>query len=277
MTSMNIQDMFGLWWDVPWVRYLVLLLLPIGVIDAYYTHLLLATYGPEYEYNPFVRLAFIHNLGIVWGIVNIVSFALFTMLIGSYYLYTRGNISGNKTPYLSLLLCMRIGIAIYNVFVFYWVYEAPFFAAIGGALSYVVISGLMSRDNDVSIKGFKRYFRAKYDRFHDKILTLGLEDTAAKDLKPLKSHEEPKSSRSLTRRIAYILIAIGLFVSFPFVLTCIAEFTGAAAWTEMYGDLFYWNYLSAPTFMMGFVLVIVVVGVVLYLLLRAFDTTEGAW
>lgn len=280
LANMDLFDMFGLWWDVVWVRYLVLSLIPIGVIDGIYTSLLFAAHGPEHEYNLLVRLAFMNNLGMVWVIVNIVSFAMFAMLAGSYYLHTRENVFGNKTRWLSLLISIRVGGALYNIFVYYWIWQAGFLAMLGMFLVYIGMNTLLSQDRDVSLDRFKRYFRARYDRFHDALLTRGINQTPEE--KALIMNEEDSNKKTdgantWAKRIAYILIAVLVFVSIPFILTEIARLTGALDWTGVFGGTFYWNYISGPTFMIGFIMVIGVVAVAVYLMFKAFDTSKGAW
>ncbi|MGV9170532.1 MAG: hypothetical protein ACOC38_11405 [Promethearchaeia archaeon] len=280
LANMDLLDMFGLWWDVVWVRYLVLSLIPIGVIDGIYTSLLFAAHGPEHEYNLLVRLAFMNNLGMVWVIVNIVSFAMFAMLAGSYYLHTRENVFGNKTRWLSLLISIRVGGALYNIFVYYWIWQAGFLAMLGMFLVYIGMNTLLSQDRDVSLDRFKRYFRARYDRFHDALLTRGINQTPEE--KALIMNEEDSNKKTdgantWAKRIAYILIAVLVFVSIPFILTEIARLTGALDWTGVFGGTFYWNYISGPTFMIGFIMVIGVVAVAVYLMFKAFDTSKGAW
>ncbi|MFO7835772.1 MAG: hypothetical protein R6V83_03885 [Candidatus Thorarchaeota archaeon] len=280
LANMDLFDMFGLWWDVAWVRYLVLSLIPIGVIDGIYTSLLFAAHGPEHEYNLLVRLAFMNNLGMVWVIVNIVSFAMFAMLAGSYYLHTRENVFGNKTRWLSLLISIRVGGALYNIFVYYWIWQAGFLAMLGMFLVCIGMNTLLSQDGDVSMERFKRYFRARYDRFHDALLTRGIDQTPEE--KVLIMNEEDsnkKTDRANTwpKRTAYMLIAVLVFVSIPFILTEIARLTGALDWTGVFGGTFYWNYISGPTFMIGFIMVIGVVALAVYLMFKAFDTSKGAW
>ena len=75
--------MFTLWWEKPWVRNLVLLLTPVGIIDATFTVLLFNTIG-NFEYNPFVRAALQSEWWIVWFFVDALSFFLLIMMAGSY-------------------------------------------------------------------------------------------------------------------------------------------------------------------------------------------------
>ncbi|MBS3795652.1 MAG: hypothetical protein KGY80_12180 [Candidatus Thorarchaeota archaeon] len=280
LANMDLADMFGLWWDVPWVRYLVLSFIPIGIIDGVYTSLLFAAHGPEFEYNLLVRLAFTNDFGMVWIIINIVSFALFTMLAGSYYLHTRTNVFGNRTRWLSLIISIRMGTALHNMLAYYWIPEAPLLAMLGAFLLYIGMNILLNRDRDVSMKGVKRYFKAKYDRFHDALLTRGINPTSEGDLQNVNEEKNDENSEKATKwakRIAYMLTAIIVFVAIPFVLVGIARFTGASDWSGLFGDIFYWNYVSGPTFIMGFVMILGAVGIAVYLIFKAFDTGKGAW
>ena len=75
----------------------------------------------------------------------------------------------------------------------------------------------------------------------------------------------------------YILAAIALFIFMPYFLVFLSEITGAAAFSDIYGPLVFWNELSAPAFLMGFVSICIFVAVIMYLILRSFEVQDGAW
>ena len=71
---MTTHQMFTLWWGERWVRNLVLLLTPVGFIDATFTVFLFRALGAEFEYNPFVRAALLSEWWFVWFLVDTLSF-----------------------------------------------------------------------------------------------------------------------------------------------------------------------------------------------------------
>ncbi len=83
--------------------------------------------------------------------------------------------------------------------------------------------------------------------------------------------------RTWLKRAGWVALAIGVFVLTPFVLSVLAEVTGVVHFREIYGPLLMWNDLSAPAFVVGFVIILALMTVMMYLVLRAFSPTEGAW
>ena len=268
--------MFSLWWEERWVRGLVLALSPIGLVDALFTFLLFQVHGPEYEYNPIVRLALTSDWWFAWVVIDIISFVFLAMIAGSYYVHTRKSIFGNQTHWFSFLIALRVGVALFNVLTFYMDPYSFFWGFLGAILSYFVVGRLLSRERDISITGFKRYWRAKYDRVHDRFITRGLKVEEVEE-STSEIESEPTSRAVWLKRGGYLSMVIVVFVSTPFVLTIIGYATGGFAWTEEFGEVFYWNTAAGQTFLAGFVTVIILISVMMYFMLRAFNTTEGAW
>ena len=79
------------------------------------------------------------------------------------------------------------------------------------------------------------------------------------------------------RRAAYMAMAIAMFVGIPLILVMLADLTGVIHFREIFGPLIWWNELSAPSFMLGFLAIVLMVGIVIFFILKAFDTSEGAW
>ncbi len=268
--------MFSLWWKEKWVRGLVLALSPIGFVDALFTFLLFQAHGPEYEYNPIVRLALTSDLWFVWVVIDIISFVFLAMIVGSYYIHTRKSIFENRTGWFSVLIALRVGAVIYNIVLFY-LYAYPFFwGALGGILTFVGVGRLLSREKDVSIAGFKRYWRSKYDRIHDRFIMRGLskEDDEKSEPEP-KPIPTPKTV--MLKRAGYLSLVIAVFVSTPFVLTSVGFVTGGLGWTEEFGGNFFWNTVASQSFLAGFATVLILISLMMYFMMKAFTTTEGAW
>jgi hypothetical protein len=257
----------------------VLAISPIGLIDAIYTILLFQSHGAEYEYNPFVRLALTSEWLVVWIVIDVISFLFFAMIAGSYYLHTRVSVFENHTRWLSGLIGLRVGAAFYNVLLYYEIPEPVFFGGFAGLITYFIVGKLLARDRDLSIKGFNRFWRAKYDRLHDYLITRGTKEIREKDR--IMDDDGIRASTDVKRvwlkRAAYISIVIVVFVSTPFILVTVAELTGGAYWTDIFGTDFYWTQLSGQSFIIGFFVIILLVGAMIWFLMKAFTTTEGAW
>jgi hypothetical protein len=291
-STMTSHQMFTLWWNEPWVRNLVLLLSPVGIIDATFTILLFNQLGADFEYNPFVRVALQSEWWIVWFFIDAFSFFLFIMMAGSYYLHTRRSAVDNRIGIVSGLVAMRVGLAAHNVIRFYGVVPAVFGSLITGLITFIVVDSLLDRTSDVSWHGFKQWWRHKSDRRHDEKLMKRVrkpnrgvehqlnERTAREsDSEMNKTEDAPtQSSQSVWRKRAfYILGAIALFIIMPYVLIFISEITGVASFTDIYGPLVFWNQLSAPAFLIGFIAICIFTASIMYLILRSFEVQEGAW
>ena len=275
--------MFSLWWQEKWVRGLVFALSPIGLVDAIYTILLFQAHGAEYEYNLIVRLALSSNWWFIWVIIDVLSFVIFAMITGSYYLHTRLSVFGNYTSWLSALIGIRVGAVVYNILLFYGDAIPMIWASLSALAVFSVVGNLLSRNRNPSVQGFKTFWRAKYDRIHHRILLRGLERERDEDIEvPVEPSSDQTSSPVYPRRIwleraGYISIAIIVFASIPFILVTVGMVTGGLFWSDIYGSSFYWNELSAQTFIIGFTVIIILMSVIMYMILKAFTASDGAW
>jgi hypothetical protein len=276
---MSVTEIFSLWWKERWVRGLVLALSPIGLVDAMFTFLLFQAHGPEFEYNPIVRLALTSDWWFAWVVIDIVSFVFLAMIAGSYYVHTRKSIFGNQTHWLSFLIALRVGVALFNVLSFYLDPYSFFWGTLGAIFTYFVVGRLLSRERDISVAGFKRYWRAKYDRVHDRLITGGLKmvEEEEDEESPSEPEPTPTSRAVMLKRAGYLSMVIVVFVSTPFILTVVGSVTGGLSWIETFGGSFRWNTVSGQSFLAGFVAVIILISFMMYFMMKAFSTTEGAW
>jgi hypothetical protein len=270
---MTTTQMLSLWWQEKWVRGLVIALSPIGLVDAIFTILLFQAHGAEFEDNPIVRLALTSDWWFAWIMVDIFSFVIFAMIAGSYYIHTRSSIFGNNTSWLAGLIALRVGIAVYNVFLYFNDIYPIFWGTLVGFLSFIAVHRLLNREKPITMRSAKHYWRAKYDRLHDRMITRGIE----KKEETIPLEPVPTPIGVWLRRAGFISIAIMVFVSIPFVLITVGELTGGLYWNEQYGGSFYWNDLSANAFLWGFLTVIVLISVMMYFIMKSFTAREGAW
>jgi len=291
LSTMTSHQMFTLWWGERWVRNLVLLLTPIGLVDAIYTILLFRQIGAEFEYNPLVRAALLSEWWVVWFIIDALSFFLFIMMAGSYYLHTRHSLVNNRTGLVSGLVAIRVGLAAHNVVRFQGEFSALFAGFMFGVTTYIIMDSLLDRRNDVSWEGFKQWWKHITDRRHDdRLIRKAIRSTQGDDTqldekieKEIGAEVSNTSDDSIQggsfwrKRAMYLLGAIALFIIMPYFLVFLGDITGVTSFTDIYGSLIWWNELSAPAFLLGFVSICIFTASIMYLILRSFDVQEGAW
>jgi hypothetical protein len=291
LSTMTPHQMFTLWWREPWVRNLVLILSPLGIIDATFTVLLFNRLGNDFEVNPLVRFALQSEWWFIWFFIDAFSFFIFIMMAGSYYLHTRNSLINNRIGVVSGLVAIRMGLAMHNVIRFQGSFPAVFCGLITGLVSFIIVDSLLDRTSDVSWHGFKQWLKYRNDRRHDEKLMkkvsrekrgdeMQLEEKIEKEIDSViaKSEEAPKSGQGIWRKRAlYILGAIAVFLLMPYFLEFLANWTGVTAFTDIYGPLVFWNQLSAPAFLLGFVSICIFTAVIMYLILKSFEVQEGAW
>ncbi len=291
-STMTPHQMFTLWWNEPWVRNLVLLLSPVGIIDAAFTVLLFGQIGAGFEYNPIVRAALQSEWWIVWFFIDAISFFLFIMMAGSYYLYTRRSLVDNRIGIVSGLVAMRVGLAAHNVIRFHGIFPAVFGGLMMGLITFIIVDSLLDRTSDVSWQGFKQWWKHKSDRRHDKMLMKKamkqkrgddtqldekIEREIDSEITKAKKPETPSVQRIWRKRASYILGAIALFIFMPYFLVFLADLTGVTGFSDIYGPLVFWNELSGTGFLLGFLAICVFTASIMYLILRSFEVQEGAW
>lgn len=289
-STMTSRQMFTLWWEERWVRIFVLLLTPVGIIDAVFTILLFNTLGASYEYNPIVRLALVSEWWIVWFLIDAISFALFIMLAGSYYIHTRKSLVNNRTGLVSGLVALRVGLAGHNVIRFYGIFPGVLGGILLSLITYIIVDSLLDRTSDVTWQGFKQWWKHRTDRFHDyrliqkanrgdeNQLDEQIEKEIDSELLKTTESDKPETLGIWKKRFLYLLGALALFLIMPYFLVFISHWTGVAAFSDIYGPLVFWNELSAPAFLLGFAAICIFTAGIMYLVLRSFEVDgSGAW
>ena len=280
LSTMTSREMLSLWWEEKWVRYLVFSLAPIGLIDAVYTVLLWNDLGAAFEFNPLVRYALSTEWWFLWFVIDIVSFSLFAMIAGSYYLHTRSRIFGNRINWLAALVGFRIGAAAYNILLFYGFRAAFTAAVIAGIGTGLLLRVLLGRTEDISKLGFKVYWRGKYDSLRDRLLKRGTKARESTVQTHVATPAEPMPGDSASlwlKRAAYLSIAALVFVSAPFFLVMVADLTGAHTFSEIFGPYVFFNELSSNAFLAGFLSVVILAAAMMFFILKAFSAKEGTW
>ncbi|NWF96458.1 MAG: hypothetical protein HXY34_10000 [Candidatus Thorarchaeota archaeon] len=273
---MTTREMVSLWWRERWVRYMVFSLTPIGFVDAIYTVLLWNSKGAEYEINPIVRLALSTEWWYIWFVTDVVSFSLFAMVAGSYYLHTRSRIFGTKTKWLAVLVAFRVAAATHNILLFYSVSYPVFGTALAALVSYLLLKHLLGRTEDISRRGLTDYVRWKYYRLRDHLVSRGLKMTQTEPKEVMVPAVKDSVSSTL-KRAGYISAGVLVFVSTPFILALVGDLTGLTSWSEVFGPYVFFNEISGPAFIVGFVVILVLTAAILRLLLEAFGDEGGAW
>ncbi|MHA1770346.1 MAG: DUF5658 family protein [Candidatus Thorarchaeota archaeon] len=290
-STVRTKELFTLWWSDRGIRGLVFILSPIGVIDALSTMILFQTHGHEYEFNPLVRLMLSINLWPIWCIIDAISFPLFLMIVGTYYVHTKKGISLNVIRIASILVSIRIFGVSYNTLILLSRPDTVMWASLLSLSTYLMLKRLLSRESNISLGAIRRYIQSKRTSLLIFLATRKIttpirimemttmkSDSSVVIQEPSTEHPQKRSRRKVwMKRLAWIAGAILMFVLAPFILIGIGILTGGISWNSIYGNFFYWNQLSGITFVIGFFVTLVIFGAVMLFLMNAFDETEGAW
>ncbi|MFQ5833341.1 MAG: hypothetical protein ACE5H4_11600 [Candidatus Thorarchaeota archaeon] len=281
MGDISIRELCTTWWSKAWIRVIVLALIPIGIIDVCYTLLATELYGVAIEFNPITRFLLANNLWLVWSLMNIVGFSLFCMLAGSYYLHTRNNLQGPNTLWLSLILALRLGLAVYNTTYFYIPFVLTIYPPLWTGLftftsTFVVMDKLLTRRVDITRRSIKSYFTVRLSNIQDARLIRTATADAPKLEAPARKKVVKTSVQKSTwvKRGVYITLGLLVAVAMGWVIEVIGVFTGLTSWSERYGWLFFFNELSGRGFLLSIVGILAVMSVSMYFIIRAFETTE---
>ncbi|MFX0044285.1 MAG: hypothetical protein ACFE8Z_00415 [Candidatus Hermodarchaeota archaeon] len=289
LDTITPKQLGTLWWSEKWVRILVIMLFPVGIIDATYTIVTTWELGPEVEFNPIARYLIANNLWLPWAMMNILGFAVFSMLAGSYYLHTRENPGGPDTTWISLIISLRVAMATYNVTYYHIpfvivVYPPMWTGLLAFFLTYVGVGRLLSREGDVSWRGFKRYFKVRADNIRDRRMistasrySSQAEDELVEEI-PLTTVETtplvpkaPVGKIGWTKRVFYVAVAIGAIVMIGWSLEYIGILTGLYTFRERY-PLVFFNQLVGRGFVVSLAMILFLIGVSMYMILKAFET-----
>ncbi|UCH04186.1 MAG: hypothetical protein JSW05_11500 [Candidatus Thorarchaeota archaeon] len=289
LNSITPRQLSTLWWTERWVRYLVFLLFPVGIIDAVYTITITWQLGPEVEFNPIARYLIAADLWLPWALLDIIGFALFSMLAGSYYLHSRKTYGGPDTTWITAIISLRVAMTTYNV----TYYHIPFFIAVYPpfwtstfmfALTYFGIGRLLNRTSDISRQSIRQYFRTRIDNIKDRRLisaatrhssatqTTGSGEalvTQKRKVATLDDLSLPKTPWS--RRIAYLTMAALTIVSMVMVLEVVGVATGLFTFREQYHIVFI-NTLVGRGLVASLVVVLFFMAISMYMIFKAFES-----
>ena len=281
LADISIRELCTTWWSKTWIRVIVLLLIPIGVVDVYYTLLAIERYGVEVEFNPITRLFLGNDLWLPWAIMNIIGFSLFCMLAGSYYLHTRGNLEGPNTLWLSLIIALRLGLAVYNITYFYvpfvvTVYPPLWTGVFTFTIAFVALDKLLTRRSDITQRSIRSYFTVRLSNIEDARM---IRAAGPGEQKPKEAAIPPPPRSTLQRNVwakrgVYLVLGVVMILAMGWIIEVIGVVTGLAEWSERYGAFVFFNELSGRGFLLSMVGVLSVASISMYFIIKAFETTE---
>lgn len=291
--SLHVNDLFTKWWTERWVRAIVLLLIPIGIIDTIYTIAIADVFGVQAEFNPITRSLLEMGLWLPWSFINIGGFTLFCMMAGSYYLHTRPNPGGPDTFWLSLVISLRVAMAGYNVTFLYMPFVVtiypPFWVALFSfVFTLYSMNKLLKRQHDLSWAQAKYTVSSRVQSYKDTKLieSAGVpqeEETETADLSREVKREiredRAKESKPLwqnawIKRVAYLTGSALSFVLMGSTIQFISDFSGLTQWSQQQGPYFVLNEFTGPPVMASFIAIIFFMGLSLMLIMKAFSTTQ---
>jgi hypothetical protein len=294
LSTLTLRELFTGWWAVRWIRTLVLILIPIGIIDTLYTIGMTNIYGYEIEFNPVTRELLAAGYWLPWSFFNIMGFTIFCMMTGSYYLHTRSRLGGPDTFVFSLIIALRIAMVGYNVTFYYlpWiagmVYPPFWTASFTFIFSLYLMNKLLNRQYDVSWFQTKYFFSSRFNNYRDAKL---INSTGAgKDVSTGMTNSNREANAELTKslpiakktwrdgawrkRVIYLSGALFSFVLMGFSIQIISDVTGLSRGSEIHGPFFILNEVTGPPVMASFLAIIVFISLSLLFIFKAFSTTE---
>jgi hypothetical protein len=294
LSTISPRELFTGWWAVRWVRALVLMLIPIGIIDTMYTIGMTEIYGFEIEFNPITRELLAAGYWLPWSFLNIMGFTFFCMMAGSYYLHTRWRPSGPDTFSLSLIISLRVAMVGYNVTFYYlpWiagmVYPPFWTGAFTFLLSLYLMNKLLKRQHDITWYQTKYYLTSRLVNYRDAklISSTGIKNKETintknwnRETKQEILSDMPKIKRvwwkgSGIKRVAYLSASLFSFILMGLSLQFISDITGLTHWSEVHGPYFILNEVTGPPVMISFLFIIGFISVSLVLIFKAFSTTD---
>lgn len=286
INTISSTKMVSLWWTVRWVRGLVFMLIPIGVVDTIFTIGMSIEFGPAIEFNPITRWFLVNGLWHIWAIINILAYTFFCMLAGSYYLHTRNHPSGPDTFWLSLIISLRIAMTAFNVTFFYIPFVVsvypPFwvglFAFIGGLY---LTNNLFKRERDLTWRDATSFVTIRLENRYDakliKDATAGMtqyDDIENKSIKnisesDISGFQEVGSMKKQiwVKRFGYFA---GFILSFVGMAVCINIIAVLSDYSRWQSDLPAFNQFTGALFMESFVIILFFIGLSMYFLFKSF-------
>ncbi|RDE15021.1 MAG: hypothetical protein C4K48_04915 [Candidatus Thorarchaeota archaeon] len=294
LSTITPTELFTGWSTVRWVRALVLMLIPIGIVDSVYTIGMTAIYGYEVEFNPITRELLAAGYWFPWSLINILGFTFFCMMAGSYYLHTRWRPSGPDTFAFSFVIALRIAMVAYNVTFFYipWIggmaYPPFWTCAFSFVFSLYLMNKLLKRQYDISWAQTKYYFTSRLVNYRDaKLITsTGVRKrvtTSTKNWNKEAKHEVlsslPKTKRpwwrgAWLRRVVFLGASLFSFVLMGISLQFISEVTGLSRWSEVHGPFFILNEITGPPVMASVLAIVGFISLSLAFIYKAFSTSD---
>jgi len=289
--TLQINELFTKWWTERWVRGIVLLLIPIGIVDTIYTIAISQIYGVQAEFNPITRTLLEVGLWLPWSLLNIGGFMLFCMMAGSYYLHTRWNPGGPDTFWLSFIIALRVAMAGYNVTFLYLPFVVtiypPFWAALFCfGFTLYSMNKLLKRQHDLSWSQTKYMVTSRVQDYKDTklIKSVGVPEEEAPDIstwnKEIKQEikedrvkdDRPLWQHAWVRRTAYLAGSVLSFILMGISIQVISEVSGLNQYSD--GPYFILNDFTGPPVMASFVAIIFCMGLSLAFIMKAFSTTQ---
>jgi len=280
--SMPPRSLFTLWWSERWVRFLIIALSPVAVLDTTYTILLATQFGPKAEMNPVGRFMLENGSWMLWVAFSWIGFALLCMLTGSYYLAARKELGQPDTGFLSLIISLKVGMVGYNA-TFYHIesvgagYPPLWIGALAVVISYLVLSRLLTLEHDLSWKRLRAQVQSRLDALRDARLVSTAKSTSDTTKTFESAAAESPMPRFLSRRETWTkrLGYLGLWVISVVLLFALLEamLKASGLWDWTSRD-FGWVSLEGPWFLAFFLIIVVFIGVSMMLIIKAFDVGE---
>ncbi|RLI55745.1 MAG: hypothetical protein DRP09_08875 [Candidatus Thorarchaeota archaeon] len=297
LSTITARELLIGWWAERWVRGIVLTLIPIGIGDSIYTVAMATEYGVEIEFNPITRELLNLGLWLPWAVLNVLGFTFFCMMAGSYYLHTRWRPGGPDTFVFSFIIALRVAMAAYNVTFYYIPFVVtvypPFWTGLFAfIITLYVMNKLLKRRSDLSWAKAKYYVTSKLGEYKDsRIISRAAAAAATRNSALTNPQVRPEAVRRelsqeagredlpwyrgpWVKRVAYLLGAAFSYVLMGITIEFISHMSGLSEWSQSHGPFFILNEVTGPPVMMSFIAILFFMGLSLFLIMRAFSTSQ---
>ncbi|MHA1135775.1 MAG: hypothetical protein ACTSSE_04745 [Candidatus Thorarchaeota archaeon] len=289
--TLQVNELFTKWWTERWVRGIVFLLIPIGIVDTVYTIAIAQLYGAQAEFNPITRELLNAGLWLPWSLLNIGGFMLFCMMAGSYYLHTRWNSGGPDTFWLSFVIALRVGMAGYNVTFLYLPFVVtiypPFWVALFSfSFTLYSMNKLLKRKHDLSWSQTRYALMSKVQQYKDAKLiesagvpeeeasaVLSWNNEVKQEIKEDRSNEDtPLWQNAWVRRTVHLAGSVLSFILMGLSIQVISELSGLSTYSD--GPYFILNDFTGPPVMASFLAILFFMSLSIAFIMKAFSTTQ---
>ncbi len=264
----SIHKIMTSWMKHHWAVLFVDCAVILGILDSYFTNLLIMKMGIEHEINPLVKLFYGYNLQIFWVIINIVSMAIFAMFITGFRITIGFRYRANLL--FSGLFAVRTAFVLY----YYGLLYAPdyyrWFMLWAFMLSSIVVYYTLKSGDSLSIANFKSWLDYHYERFNFWLLTRKI-SKKSKTPEVVSSKEIFKTKVNKWAITKYSVMAVTFLFAIPIAIQIVVPLLWPSYSHDPSRIFGAFTIYSASAFLAAFVIIIIGIMGIMYSILRLIE------